>query len=166
VPRVKASIGIVVERRRLASPWAEFAWAPVQALPGEPAASPWTMLSETSVAAHFYAGQAEIELFRTETAHYRDNLLSERPCLWVLLRTSVGDPPVELVAATANPAEGEAYTEAGQDIVEPVPMPPEVQAWLAGFVGEHHVEQPFFKRRRDAPDLEALGRRAADHDDE
>ena len=121
----------------------------------------WAELGGDAQATRYYAGAGEVELFRTETANYRDNLASGRPSLWVLLRPAVGEPPVELTAVTADPAEGEAMTEAGSDIVEPVPMPVEIQAWLATFIEEHHVERAFFKRRRDTADPDALGRRGA-----
>ena len=71
----------------------------------------------------FYAGAAEIALYRTETGNYRDNLASGAPQLWVVLRPTGVEPPYELFAVTADPAEGEAFTEAGNDLVETVPMP-------------------------------------------
>jgi hypothetical protein len=54
-----------------------------------------------------------------------------------------------VIAVTADPAEGEALTEAGQDIVETLPMPSGIVQALEAFIVEHHVERPFFKRRRD-----------------
>ena len=54
----------------------------------------------------------------------------------------------------------EAMTEAGNNIVEPVPMPQPIAELVAAFVGEHHVERQFFKRKRDRANPEALGRRA------
>ena len=39
-------------------------------------------------------------------------------------------------------------------------MPEAVRAVLDAFVSEHHVEQTFYKRKRDRADPEALGRRA------
>ena len=104
---------------------------------------------------------AEIELYRTETANYRDNLASGAPVLWVALRPTGVEPPYELVAVTADPAEGEALTEAGNDLVDVVPMPEPVRAVVEAFVAEHHVERPFFKRKRDRADPEALARRGA-----
>ena len=87
----------------------------------------------------FYAGQAEIELHRTETASYRDNLVSGAPALWIVLRPSTGEPPYEILAVTADPAEGEGFTDAGNNLAEPVPMPADI-AWIIGrFVAEHHV---------------------------
>ena len=81
------------------------------------------------------------------------------PVLWVVLRPTAVDPPYEVVAVTADPAEGEAYTEAGNDLVEVVAMPEAVREIVAAFVAEHHVEREFFKRKRDRADPEALGRR-------
>ena len=48
---------------------------------------------------------------------------------------------------TADPAEGEAMTEAGVNLVEAVPMPEPMQEMIAAFVAEHHVEQAFVKRK-------------------
>jgi hypothetical protein len=156
----KTTVGVVVERHKAQSPWIDFTWIPVSVLCGVPEASPWTMLSAGGDGATFYAGAAEIELYRTETGHYRDNLGSGAPGLWVALRPTEGEPPYQLLAVTADPAEGEAWTQSGTVLVEMVPMPEAVQAWVASFVAEHHVEQPFHKRERDRADPEALARRS------
>src|SRR3546814_13910642 len=88
----------------------------------------------------------------------RDNLGSARPCIWVSLRPSDAPPGIALQTVTADPAEGEALTEPGTDIIEAVPMPQAIQARLAAFVEAHHVERPFTKRKRDRTDPEAIGR--------
>jgi len=64
------------------------------------------------------------------------------------MRPVASDPPYELLAVTADPAEGEAFTDAGNNLVETVPMPANVLAAVARFVAEHHVERPFVKRLR------------------
>ena len=71
------------------------------------------------------------------------------PALWVVLRPTGAQPPYEVLAVTADPAEGEAFTEAGNDLVETVPMPGGHRQAIEAFVAEHHVERPFFKRQRD-----------------
>jgi hypothetical protein len=116
-------------------------------------------LSQDGDGTTFYAGAAEIELYRTETANYRDNLGSGAPMLWVALRPTGVEPPYEIFAVTADPAEGEAWTETGSDLVDVVPMPEAVRAAIDAFVAEHHVERPFYKRERDRADPEALARR-------
>jgi hypothetical protein len=159
-PRPSISVGVVVERSKSASQWADFYWRPVGVLGGAPDTPPWSKLSDDGERATFYAGATEIELYRTETANYRDNLQLETPLLWIILRPVEADPPYELAAVTADPAEGEAMTEAGSNMVEAVAMPKPMQETIATFVAEHHVEQEVFvKRKRDRANPEALARR-------
>jgi hypothetical protein len=87
-------------------------------------------------------------LHRTETTNYRDNLASGTPSLWVNMRPTASEPPYELLAVTADPAEGEAFTDAGSNLIEAVPMPPDIADIIDRFIAEHHVERPFVKRRR------------------
>jgi hypothetical protein len=157
-------VGVVVERRKALSPWIDFTWKPLSVLVGVPEASPWTKLSGEDETAAFYAGMAEIELHRTETANYRSNLAGDGR-LWVSLRPTGIDPPYEVFGVTADPAEGEGWTETGADLVDVVAMPEPVRAVIEAFVTEHHVERPFYKRKRDRADPEALGRRPPARED-
>jgi hypothetical protein len=157
----RMSVGVLVERRKAASPWIDFTWQPVSVLPGVPDVKPWTKLDGNEDRATFYAGAAEIELFRTETPNYRENLANHR-ALWVVLRPTGAEPPYTLYTVTADPAEGEAYTEAGNDLVDQVPMPPAVRDFVAAFVAEHAEHAAglrLTKRKREQPDPEALARR-------
>lgn len=151
-------VGIIVERRKASSQWIDYTWRPIAALGGVPQTEPWTMLSQDGDATTFYAGAATIEFFPSATAQYRDNLAGDQS-LWVVLRPTESDPPYTLLAVTADPSEGEAFTEPGTDLVELVPLPDNVREAMIDFVAEHHVEQPFFKRKRDRANPEALGRR-------
>ena len=101
-----------------------------------------------------------------ETSNYRDNLSTGAPKLWVVLRPTGVEPPFEIVRVTADPSEGEAFTEAGNDIVEPVAMPEAIWHAIDAFVAEHHVERPFYKRKRNRADPEALGRREVGREDD
>jgi hypothetical protein len=158
-PLTRIPVGVVVERRKAESPWIDFTWRAAAALAGEPAATPWTQLAGNDDVASFYAGAADVALYTSETGLYRDNLAAAAPSLWVVLRPTGAAPPYELIAVTANPAEGEGYTQNGDHLVEAVPMPEPIRALIDAFVAEHHVEQPFFKRKRDRADPEALARR-------
>jgi hypothetical protein len=157
-PLAKIAVGVVVERRKAQSPWIDFTWRPSSVLAGTPDAPPWTLLSQDNDGATFYAGAAEIELYRTETGNYRDNLASGEAKLWVALRSTGVEPPFEVFAVTADPAEGEALSEAGSDLVDVVPMPNAVHAEIAAFIAEHHVERPFYKRKRERADPQVLAR--------
>jgi len=138
----------VVERRRAKSAWVDFLWRPVRVFAGEPSAAPWTLLAAEAETTLFYAGEAAIELHRTETTNYRENLGSGAPALWVALRPVASEWAYEILAVTADPAEGEAFTDAGSNLVEAVPMPADVVETIGRFIAEHHVERPFVKRRR------------------
>jgi hypothetical protein len=144
----RVSVGVVVERRKAKSAWADVLWRPVSVFAGRPVAAPWTPLGVDDEKTMFYAGEAVIELHRTETTNYRDNLASGAPSLWINMRPTASEPPYELLAVTADPAEGEAFTDAGNNLIEAVPMPPDVADIVDRFVAQYHVERPFVKRQR------------------
>lgn len=152
-------VGIVVERRKASTPWTDWVWRPLGVLPGVPDMPPWSQLTSTEREATFFAGPATLMLYRSQTARYRDNVTSETPALWVVLRSTGGEPPYQVLAVTADPAEGEGYTETGTDVVEAVTMPAPIREAIEAYVLAHHVERPFIKRQRDRADPEALARR-------
>ena len=159
---LRIPVGIVVERHKAKSPWLDFVCRPVSALAGVPAAAPWTVISATADATTYYAGEGVVELHRSETASYRENLVSGAPLLWVILRPSTGEVGFELLMVTADPAEGEALTGAGNDLVATVPMPDSIQEAVSGFITEHHVERSFIKRQRDRSSPQAPRRQPDD----
>jgi hypothetical protein len=158
-PLLRIPVGVIVERRKAVSPWIDVIWRPTAVLAGLPDATPWTPLATGDDAATFYAGAAEIELYRSETDGYRRNLASGAPAIWVALHPTGTDPPYEIAVVTADPAEGEGLSEPGQGVVEAVPMPEAVREAIAAFVAERPVDHGFEKRRRDRADPEALARR-------
>jgi hypothetical protein len=163
---MRIPVGVVVARHKAASQWIDYTFAPVSVLHGEPEAQPWTVLRHDGDTTTFYAGSAQLELYRSETTYYRDNLASGAPGLWVVMSRTESDPPYQLVTVTADPAEGEGFTESAANLVEQVPMPESIREIVAAFVAEHHVERQFFKRKRDRQDTESLARRGyGDHDD-
>jgi hypothetical protein len=148
-------LGVVLERRQGVTAWADEIWQPVAVLPGVPELPAGSALG----GGRFYAGAFEMEWHRADTPTYRDNLATLAPRIWVVLRprgegvpggTPGGMPEgmPDVVRVTADPAEGEAFTEAGSDLVETVPMPAEIAAALAEFIAAHHVERAFVKRKR------------------
>jgi len=148
---LRIPVGIVVERRTARNPWTEFVWRPASVLAELPAVPAGNLIGTEGDTALFYAGEAVIELHRTETANYRANLASGAPKVWVVLRPAASRPGYDLAAVTADPAEGEALTDAGGDLVETVAMPAGIAATIDQFIARHHVEQPFVKRHRTRP---------------
>ncbi|WP_445221461.1 DUF3305 domain-containing protein [Bradyrhizobium sp. Pa8] len=159
LPLVRIPVGIVVERRKADSPWVDFVWRGVAVLPDEPETRPWTVLREEEGTTLFYAGSATVDLYPSETARYHDNLASGSPSIWIVLAPAEGAWPYTVATATADPAEGEGFTEAGANLVEAVPMPEMLREAIESFIAEHHVEREFFKRKRRQADPEALARR-------
>jgi hypothetical protein len=84
--------------------------------------------------------------------------------LWVVLRPTGAEPPYEVAAVTAEPSEGESFTESGANLVEAVTMPDSVRAIVSDFVAVHYFEHQFVKRTRDRADPEAMARRAPSKD--
>lgn len=141
----------MVERRKPSSPWLDYAWSAVAVLSEPPATAAWATLGD----GRFYAGSLTLSLHTSETEHYRTNLTSGEPKLWVVLRPERAEPPIPIVHVTADPFEGEAYSETATEQVDSVPMPTDLAGILAEFIATHHVERPFFKRKRDRPGVDA-----------
>lgn len=146
------TVGVIVEKRKAASPWIDHLWVPVAVMPGLPEAPPMTLIDRQGEVERYYLGAASLVVVSGDTANYRDNLTSGAPKLWVVMREVAEDQSVELHSVTADPAEGEGHTGAGSNLVDVVPMVPEIAAFLAAFVDEHHVEREFYKRKRDEAD--------------
>lgn len=158
-PQLRIPVGVVVERRKAESEWIDFVWQVVGVLPGEPDVDPWTVLREQDDATLFYVGADSIDLYRSETERYRDNLASGAASIWVVLSPSEGQWPYAVTCVTVDPAEGESFTEAATNLVEPVPMPEVIREALDRFIAGYHVErEKFVKRKRSRADLEALAR--------
>ena len=86
------SIGLVVECRVLGGPWGGHAWRPVTIFAQPPEVAPWTPLGGGPNAMRYYAGEAILHLYSTDTANYRDNLATGTPKLWVVLRPRGAEP--------------------------------------------------------------------------
>jgi hypothetical protein len=162
LPLLRIPVGVVVERRRADSPWIDFVWRGTGVLPDEPEMTPWTVIREQEGTTLFYAGSAMVDLYGSEAARYRDNLATGAPNVWIVLAPSEGAWPYTVSAVTADPAEGEAFTVAGANLVEAVPIPEVLREAIENFVAEHHVEAEFVKRERRRADPEALARRHHD----
>lgn len=155
------ALGLVIERLEPSSPWGGHIWMPVQVLEGVPDTRPWTELARGADRVRFYAGAFNVTLYSTETAFYRDNLMSGQPKLWIGMQPDGSEPPVEVMSVTADPTEGEGMTQTGTCVVEAIDMPDWIAAQVAAFVEANHVEREFIKRKRDKRPPDMMGRRGA-----
>jgi molybdopterin-guanine dinucleotide biosynthesis protein A len=149
VYRDTMTVGVVLERRKLANFWQDESWLPVAVLPGLSAQPLGSVLVEDPGVTRYFAGPLPVELFRKETASYKYNLETGTPKVYIVLRRDEAGPlPWRPLLATIAPDEAQAAMEGGEDIVEGVPMPAAVREWVEGFVAALHVEEPFRKRKR------------------
>jgi len=144
------TVGIVAVRRALDSPWADHDWRPHAVLEAPPALEPGVMLLAEPGRQQFYLGTLDLTLHRNETDSYRHNLASGEPRLYLALRHGDGPGGLPILAfqVSAAPDEGQAWAEVGDDVVDGLPMPAAVAAWVADFVARFHVELPKYKRQR------------------
>jgi hypothetical protein len=153
-------LGVVLERRRVEHPWKDFDWRPVAVIPGAPACDPegdWRVLDEGEDWIHYHGGTLALELFRRETEGYRTNLAYDPPRIFVVLRSGEDtECRHELVPflVTVCPYEAQDYLDSGEEIVEAVAMPPDVIAFVQAYIDQHHVDEPFKKRKRKRHDEE------------
>jgi len=161
------ALGIVVERRKLDHPWQPYGWQAVAVVPGAPEIDEWRVLEEGPDFTRYHAGTLPLEIHRKETEGYRYNLINDPPVVYVLMRedetTEAGISPF---LVTVCPFEAQAYLDGDESMLEPVPMPEVVKAWLAEYIEAHHVDEPRYKRKnkRHDPDAGGFGRRRAGGD--
>jgi Protein of unknown function (DUF3305) len=141
-------VSVVIERRATGNQWDEHLWRPVGVLPRADL-EPGKMLAAGEGWTQFFGGNLDIELYRGETDGYSTNLSQKSPSVYVVLRRDADaeDLEFEPFMVTVCPYEAMSYSEGNDDVVEGVPMPPEVMEWLREFVTLHHVDKPFVKRK-------------------
>ncbi len=162
----RREVGVIVEWQAVESPWCDHRWRVTEVLPGAAAAAPWAVLDDGPDHRRYFAGNAELLLFPLETDTLKHNLEGRHPAVYVFLRTTAAPPGMVLLGATVCAGEAQAHVDTGSDLVAAVPMPPEIAAWVTGFVERHHVERPNYKRRRDRSERGAGSRAEVDADDD
>ncbi|MGQ0676879.1 MAG: DUF3305 domain-containing protein [Rhodospirillales bacterium] len=153
------TVGVVAERRRLDSPWADHDWQPYAVLPDVPDLAAGSLIGAEPGRERFYLGPIELRLHRRETESYRYNLAGQ-PRLYIAMRQGEGPGglPVLALLVTAAPDEAQSLAEPGDKIVDGVAMPRPIAEWIADFVRRFHVEEPKYKRQRTPAELEKFAR--------
>lgn len=150
-------LGVVVERRKIDNPWQDYSWLPVAVMPGAEPIEKWRELSSSDDVTQYHAATLTLELFRSDTEAYVENLQSEIPAIFVVLSEdddSGSDFPYFVEMITASPYEAQDLLDSGEAIIERVIVPDAVLAWIVDFVDQHHQDKPFKKRKRVKMDIE------------
>lgn len=148
-------MGVVVRRSRGVTRWAKWSWRVTAVFAGAGPASGQQLRSAESFD-EFHLATVPLELHGAETEAYLTGLSSRVPSVYVVMREAEqGEMPYEVLLATASPYQAQDYADSGEEVVEKVPMPEGVVAWVRDFVEEHHEEEEFIKRRRDKKRVDA-----------
>jgi hypothetical protein len=142
-------VGIALERRRIAHPWQEWSWHGAAIIPGAPDLAAPRLMRQGEDGAWYHMATLDLEAHRDAAEGYRLNLSQSRPMVYALWRLDPEGWP-EVFHATLCPWEAEDYLDAGDAVVEGIPMPEPILRWLADFVARHPVE-PVFEKRRQKP---------------
>lgn len=142
-------VAVQVERRAPVSRWASGATVPIGVTPGRVALEDGALLVADANPRH-HAGHAAIVLHRRDTEGLLANLQSREPVLYVVMRPGEGgmDGGMRLHLVTASDHEAQDHTDAGEDEVARVPMPPAIREAVEAFVAAHHSDEPRHKRKR------------------
>lgn len=151
-------VGAVVRRSLGVTRWAREIWTPVAVIPGAPEAF-WKELVREGETVDYHAATVTMELFRADVEGYLVSLNMTEPSVWIIMdRDQSNESPSGwfVSAITASAFEAQGALDSGESIVEPVPIPESLAAWIKDFVDLHYIEEPFKKRRRDKQRVDGI----------
>jgi len=151
-------LGIVVRKSPGVTQWAKWIWRAVAVLPGA-AQENWKELRRDGDVVEYHAATVDLELYRTDTEAYLAGLSTKIPAIYVVMREATdadAAQDIEVLLATASPYDAQDYADTGEEIVEQVPMPDGLIAWINTFIQQHHEEEVFIKRKRDKKRIDAV----------
>ena len=148
---LRISVGVIAEKRKPKSVWAEDYWLPVAILYGHSHHRPGEVIRQDEVTTVYFMGFTEIFCHAVETEAYVHNFESAVPAVYVVLRKDEENAhplPWYVHCVTVSPYEAQDFSDNGTDIVERVQMQEGIAVALTEFIDANHVEQVFRKRRR------------------
>lgn len=150
-------LGVIAEKRQSVSRWAKDYWMPVGVMLAPADLNAGDILVSDDRMTRYYMGRVDLTCYAADTDAYVENFDSGNPALYVVLRRdSENEHPLDwyVQSVTASPHAAQDYEVGSEDIIERLPMPPEIAEAILEFLDAYHVETPFLKRRRDKLDLE------------
>ena len=150
-------LGVIAEKRQSVSRWAKEYWIPVGVMLAPADLEPGDVLVSDDRMTRYYMGRFEMTCYAADTEAYVENFDSGNPAIYVVLRRDgEGELPLEWFVhlVTASPHEAQDCEVGSEDIIERLPMPPEVEEAMLDFLDAYHVEKKFVKRRRDKVDVQ------------
>ena len=141
---------MIMERRALDNRWQSERWAPVEVVPDAGEGHAPRLLEEDSEHARWLHPGFAIELHRDEADGYYLNMTTATPYVFVNWRM-VDDLAVPKIVTVSYHEAGRMMD--GGELVDGVPLPPALFAWLDEFVRAHYkpeqkkgkIKPPSFK---------------------
>lgn len=154
--RAPVRVAVVMERTVLANRWQTERWEPVAIVPDQGGQSTPRLLHEDEGQSQWLHGGFVVELFRDEAEGYYLNLTATKPYAFINWELVDGIGVPRSVTLSYNEA---ARMMDGGAQVDGVPLPAEMQGWLAVFVDQFYrpegkkqrVRPPSFKGARRDP---------------
>jgi len=142
-------LGVVVKRSIGVTRWAKYAWKASAVLPGAGPAD-WKLLRSDGDVTEFHAATLPLTLYVSDAEAYAHELQARTPSVYAVLRPRDvnAEVPWTVALVTASPYEAQDYCDSAEELVEKIPMPDGLGAWITAFVEKHYEEEAFVKRRR------------------
>ncbi|WP_339954221.1 DUF3305 domain-containing protein [Yoonia sp. 2307UL14-13] len=136
----------MIRRQPGVTKWVKHVWRVVAVLPGASKVD-WHELRREGDAIEYHATTLPLTLHRADAEAYLQSLSADQPSVYIVMQGGATRPDITHVTASAF--EAQDFADTGEEIVEKVPMPEGLVAWIRDFAQTHHDEEPFVKRRRD-----------------
>lgn len=128
-------IAVIMQRRTVAHPWADDAWAAVGVVPDSGKLAPLVPLFSTKESESYLVSGLRLDLYPDENDGYFENWVAPAPKVFVMWRMQ--DDRAMPLQASVSYAEGTRMLDSG-DPADGVAMPPEIHAWLAQYLERHY----------------------------
>ncbi len=142
-------VGVVVRKSPGVSRWVKWTWQATGILPGAGPAD-WKLLRHDGDVTEYHAATVSLDLYVSDTEAYVHELQARTPSVYVVLRPAEngGEMPWRVALVTCSPYDAQDYCDSSEELVERIPMSEGMIAWVGSFIAQHHVEEPFVKRKR------------------
>ncbi len=151
----EVNVGVVLRRFPGVTKWKKWNWLPIAVVPGSNHEN-WKVLRKDGELTDFHAGTCSLNLHRSEVESYKVALSMSPPSVFVVLEKDDSaniDHEFNVHMVTASAYLAQDYSDCDEYLVEAVPMPEGLVAWVSEFVSFHYEEKPFVKRQRDKIDF-------------
>lgn len=148
-------VSVLLERRpSTANAWADYSWSAVGLVTGtrHDGDGPTLVHQDKGVEQYLFGG-LQVALFVDECESYYHNLMSPRPCCYVVARHpgeededgEIKDHPDPFLVSMSFD-EAHSYLE-GDDLVFAMEIPPELYRWTEAYILTHYAPEKKTKRR-------------------